>query len=207
MKVVKGLLFAGILAGSGIAMVPAQHAVAQEQATVRASEDQLGQLLAALGLEPKKNQQRYDFAFNAAVTDEEWQLSMSAVLSQDGTDVWLMAWLNELPKSSAEVPKTALLRLLAENDNLGGGKFFAYVPPTRRFVMQRIVPNDQLTSAKLKLALQDLGASVVQTYPIWAVDNWNPTGIPAAPTAPATSGTAPTQSAANDSKFDQPARR
>lgn len=209
MKVIKNLLVAGVLAGVGMTALPAQQVYAQDQVTSRLDEDQLGQLLAALGLQPKKNQQRYDFTFQSEVADEEWQLSMSAVLSQDGSDVWLMAWLNELPKSSAEVPKTALLRLLAQNDELGGGKFFAYIPPTRHFVMQRTIDNEQLTSAKIQVALQDLGASVVQTYPIWAVENWNPTGIPAAPTggsaAPASSPSP--QSAIDDSKFSQPARR
>ena len=38
---------------------------------------------------------------------------MSAVLSQNGQSIWLMAWLDELPRSSAEVPRAALLRLLA----------------------------------------------------------------------------------------------
>lgn len=210
MKVIKGLLFAGILAGAGLAALSPQHAVAQDPTAATVSEDELGQLLAALGLEPTKNQKRYDFAFTAEVTEEDWQLSMSAVLSQDGSDVWLMAWLKELPKSSAEVPKTALLRLLAQNDELGGGKFFSYIPATRRFVMQRVIPNNQLTSAKLRVALQDLGASVVQTHPIWEVDNWNPTGIPAAPTGgtttPPVAGRG-TQSAGNESKFDQPVQR
>ena len=209
MKVIKGLLVAGLLAGAGLSVVPASPVVAQDQVAASAAEEQLGQLLATLGLEAKKKLQRYDFAFSAVVSEEEWQLSMSAVLSQDGTDVWIMAWLDELPKSSAEVPKTALLRLLAQNDELGDGKFFAYIPTARRFVMQRTVPNNQLTSAQLRVALQDLGASVVQTYPIWAVANWNPTGIPAAPTGGTSQPAAgvPQRSAVNDSKFTQPVQR
>lgn len=206
MKFFKELLVAGVMAGAGAALVTPSPAVAQDQALQQISEQQLGQLIATLGLEPEKKLQRYDFAFTAMVAEEEWALSMSAVLSQDGTDVWLMAWLDELPKSSAQVPKTALLRLLAQNDELGSGKFFAYVPTARRFVLQRTIPNHQLTSAKLQLALQDLGASVVQTYPIWAVSNWNPTGIPAAPVGTA-SPTPPVQSAVNESKFEQPVRR
>ena len=81
---------------------------------------------------------------------------MSAVLSQDGTSIWLMAWLDECPKAAAEVPRTALLRLLAENDKLGGGKFFAYIPSNRRFVLQQVVPNEHMTAAKFKVILQDL---------------------------------------------------
>lgn len=208
MKFIKGMLVAGVLAGSGLSLISAPEVAAQETTTAQISEDQLGQLIATLGLEPEKKLQRYDFVFRAVVAEEEWELSMSAVLSQDSSDLWLMAWLDELPKSSNEVPKTALLRLLAQNDELGSGKFFAYIPATRRFVLQKAIPNHQLTSAKLKVALQDLGASVVETYPVWSVANWNPTGIPAAPAGAANPQTqSPTQSAVNDSKFEQPVRR
>ena len=84
-----------------------------------------------------------------------------------------MAWLDELPKSSSEVPRNALLRLLARNDKLGNGKFFAYIAANRRFVMQRIVPNQNMTTANFRDILKDLGQSVVETYPEWAVSNWN----------------------------------
>ena len=209
MKTIKRFLVAGVLAGASIATLPATAVVAQDQVATQISEDQLGELIATLGLEPTKKQQRYDFAFQAVVAEEEWELSMSAVLSQDKSDVWIMAWLDELPKASAEVPKTALLRLLAQNDKLGAGKFFAYIPTTRRFVLQRTIPNKELTSAKLRVALQDLGASVVQTYPVWSVANWNPKGIPAAPTGRSVKPSAnnPVQSAVNESKFKQPIRR
>lgn len=209
MKVLRGLFLAGALAGVTPQLISVNEVVAQDTAAVQATEDQLGQLIAALGLQPEKKEQRYDFAFRATLEEEEWELSMSAVLSRDGESVWIMAWLDELPKSSAEVPRTALLRLLAQNDQLGEGKFFAYIPGNRRFVLQRTIPNKNLTSAQLRVMLQDLGSSVVETYPVWAVANWNPTGIPASPVTPAETQpvTVPTQSAENASKFQQPIRR
>ncbi len=145
------------------------------------TEEQLGQLVTSLGLKPNKIQQRYDFAFTAKMEEQEWQLSMSTVLSQDGEWLWVMAWLDELPKTSAEVPRTALLRLLAENDRLGNGKFFAYIPANRKFVMQVSIPNQDMTPAKLQETIRDLGTAVVETYPQWAVANWTQAeGTPAA---------------------------
>jgi hypothetical protein len=210
-KMFNRMLLVGALAGAApLAYVPC-HAQAQEPATAtRITEDQLGQMIAALGLQPDKKLQRFDFAFQAQLEDQQWELSMSAVLSQDGASLWIMAWLDELPKASADVPRTALLRLLAQNDQLGDGKFFAYIPNNRRFVLQRSIPNDNMTSAKLRLFLQDLGSSVVETYPIWSVSNWNPTGTPNAPggAIPAPSDNAAiSPSATNDSKFEQPVRR
>lgn len=211
MKLFNRMLLVGALAGAGSVVVPAAPVVAQDQpAADRVSIEQVTEMVSALGIQAQRKGNRCDFAFNAQMQDQEWALSMSVALSEDGQSVWLIAWLDELPKASNDVPRGALLRLLAKNDQLGEGKFFAYIPGNRRFVMQRSIPNTGLTSARLRLLLQDLGTSVVDTYPIWAVVNWSPTGIPAAPVsnpaAPATNGT-PVQTGVNDSKFEQPVRR
>jgi len=186
---------AGAPAAAAPAAAPkAANVVTAEQAKLPlleggVSEEALEQLIVSLGLKPAKQLQRYDFAFKADMEGQEWTLSMSAVLSQDQQALWLMAWLDELPKSSDAVPRAALLRLLAENDTLGDGKMFAYIPNNRRFVMQRSVPNADMTSAKFRDLLQDLGASVVETYGVWSTSQWAPSAGPAAGTAAATPAT------------------
>jgi hypothetical protein len=145
---------------------------AQTAAPGRLSEAELGNLLRAMGVEVKLEEKRYDFSFGANYNKEGWNLSMSAVLSENGHAIWVMAWLDQCPKSAADVPRTALLRLLAKNDSMGNGKFFAYIPSNNRFVLQRVVPNENMTTAKFREILQDLGASVVETYPHWSVANW-----------------------------------
>lgn len=132
----------------------------------------LGNMIEAMGVEAKLDDKRYDFNFKTVYGGEEWELSMSAVLSQNEKSMWVMAWLDELPKSAADVPRTALLRLLANNDRMGNGKFFAYIPSNRRFVLQRVVANENMTTANFREVLQDLGASVVETFPHWTVSNW-----------------------------------
>ena len=192
--------------------------------------ESLGTLLKAMALEAKAVEQRYDFNFKATIENAEWELSMSAVLSADGSTLWILAWLDELPKSAADVPRTALLRLLSENDKLGKGKFFAYMASHRRFTLQRVIPNENMTAAAFRLALEDLGQSVVETHPRWSVSNWSSTTsedpasaqrtgnqvkgsapqgttAPARPAATSTAGqepqgaTRPVQSAVNNSKF------
>lgn len=138
------------------------------------TEADLGNLLGALGLKPTKTEQRYDFAFKTSIDGEEWKFSMSAVLSRNGESVWVMAWLDQIPTSANEVPRTALLRLLAANDRLGNGKFFAYIPTNKRFVLQRVVKNEEMTSKKVRELLQDLAASVADEHPTWSVANWAP---------------------------------
>ena len=136
------------------------------------TEEQLGILLKAMGLKAEKVEKRFDFVFRSVHNKEDWDLSMTAVLSADNKSIWIMAWLDELPKSAADVPRTALLRLLAANDRLGHGKFFAYVASNRRFVMQRIIPNENISTKGFRDSLQDLGLSVVEAYPYWSVTNW-----------------------------------
>lgn len=164
------------------------------------TEEQLGNLLKAMGLEAKKIESRYDFEFKAVQNKEEWNLSMTAVLSQDGSSIWLMAWLDQLPKSSADVPRTALLRLLSDNDRLGNGKFFAYVATNRRFVLQRVISNEAVTTKAFRSWLDDLGAGVVDTYDHWSVASWkaNETGNTASTTKSAPATAAKTQADDDD---------
>ena len=136
------------------------------------NEEQLGNMLNAMGIESKKVDSRYDFQFKAVHNKEEWDLSMTAVLSQDGSAIWLMAWLDQLPKSAADVPRTALLRLLSDNDRLGSGKFFAYVATNRRFVLQRVVANEGVTTKVFRAWLDDLGTSVAESFDHWSVSAW-----------------------------------
>ncbi len=201
----------------GVPSLPAQDAVSKPTAFSTAkvtapkvapkagsiTEEQLGNLLKAMGLEAKKIESRYDFEFKAVQNKEEWNLSMTAVLSQDGSSIWLMAWLDQLPKSSADVPRTALLRLLSDNDRLGNGKFFAYVATNRRFVLQRVISNEAVTTKAFRSWLDDLGAGVVDTYDHWSVASWKATdGSNTASTAKAAPATTAKASADADDDDD-----
>ncbi len=180
--------FAAVLSIMAIlgASLQAQQPAASQNAAATPStkapgqitEVQLGNLLKAMGLTTTKKKKRFDFQFKANQNKEEWELSMSAVLSENGEWVWVMAWLDPLPRSAADVPRTAMLRLLSDNDRMGNGKFFAYVSSNRRFVLQRVIPNQNMTTKKFHGILTDLGSSVVQYYPHWSTDNWKRSKAP-----------------------------
>lgn len=143
--------------------------------------------LGALKLKPTKTESRFDFEFaHKSKEGEEWELSMSVVLSNDTKTVWMMAWLDELPQNAADVPRTALLRLLADNDKMGQGHFFAYVSSNRRFVLQKVIKNENISPASMKTDLLELGKTVIGTHPHWNVANWKSLGntAPASPGAP-----------------------
>ncbi len=166
-----------VLGAAATALVAPALAVAADgqksAAKGKLTVESLGQLLKAMGVEAKLNEARYDFDFKSVVDEAEWQFSMSAVLSKDVSSIWIMAWLDELPKSPADVPRTALLRLLSDNDKLGQGTFFAYIATNRRFVLQRVIPNENMTTASFRGSLDALGANVADTYAHWSVANWN----------------------------------
>lgn len=157
---------------AGLLAIPGTSVAQETSAPGQINEADLGNLLKAMGLKPTKTEKRYDFRFKAVIEGEEWELSMSAVLSQNGQSIWVMAWLDELPRSASDVPRTALLRMLSLNDRLGKGKFFAYIASNRRFVLQRVIANEQISTKSFRDDLQDLGVSVAQTYGYWSVANW-----------------------------------
>lgn len=166
-----------VLGAAAAALVAPAMMVAADPAKPAAkgklSNESLGALLKAMGIEAQQTETRYDFDFKSVVDEEEWVFSMSAVLSKDASSIWIMAWLDELPKSPADVPRTALLRLLSDNDKLGQGTFFAYIATNRRFVLQRVISNENMSTAEFRKALDMLGANVADTYSHWSVANWN----------------------------------
>jgi hypothetical protein len=164
----------GTLAASALA---ADKAKDKEKAPVKSGQltlEGLGNLLAALGLKTTREKSQYNFTFPAKL-DVEWNMTMSAVLSTDEQSIWIMAWLNELPKAASDVPRTALLRLLAENDKMGKA-FFAYLPSTRRFVLERVIDNAEITTATFKEDMLDLARLVIDTQPVWTVSEWKSSG-------------------------------
>lgn len=197
------------LALGALAALTCQAVTASADEATPMTDANLAQIIKSIGLTPQQQDSRFDFEFKASMGEEQWQLSMSSVLSQDGRSVWLMAWLDELPKNAADVPRTALLRLLAENDKMGNGKFFAYIANNRRFVLQRVIPTQGLTKDSFKAALQDLGSTVVQTYPQWSVAGWSAPVEQEVQTAarPAQQEPVKTQAVGNDSKYALPVRK
>jgi hypothetical protein len=153
--------------GSGKAPARTQPAAVEGQLSVEA----LGNLLDAMGLKPSKFETSFNFTFPFKA-ETEWNMQMTATMSTDQQGIWITAWLAELPQSAADVPRTALLRLLAQNDELGGGIFFAYIPKVRKIVLECMVANEEITSATFKEDIRDLATRVSETQAIWNVADW-----------------------------------
>ncbi|MDB5341126.1 MAG: hypothetical protein JWN70_6745 [Planctomycetaceae bacterium] len=192
------------------AAAPAKTAAAPATAAKEApapgalNEETLKKMLEAIGLKPTQSQSRFDFAFALKPQGgEEWNLSMSAVLSSDGKTIWVMAWLDELPRSSRDVPRTALLKLLAENDLMGKGKFFSYIPANRRFALQQVIENHSMSTRKFHGMLVELGHTVIETYGFWSVEAWKEPASGESPNSDPNAGQQTTST--NNNTVNQPA--
>jgi len=142
-----------------------------ELADGQLSVEALGNLLEAMGLKPNRFETSYNFTFPFKA-ETEWNMAMTATMSQDEEGIWITAWLAELPQSAADVPRTALLRLLAQNDELGGGIFFAYMPKVRKIVLECMIANEDVTSASFREDVRDLATRVAETQQFWDVAEW-----------------------------------
>lgn len=131
----------------------------------------LGNLLEAMGLKATKFESSYNFTFPFKA-DIEWNMTMSATMSTDELGIWITAYLSEMPQTAADVPRTALLKLLAQNDELGDGIFFAYISKVRKIVMERMIPNEDITSASFKESIRELATRVTETQSLWTVSEW-----------------------------------
>ena len=135
--------------------------------------DGLAKMLTVIGVEPRRAGTRLDFDLKSKRNGREWNFAMSAVLSRDQQTIWIVAWLEEMPKSASKVPAAALLRLLSANDRMGNGKFFAYDRTNRRFLLQQVIANRRVTPQRITAALRDVAVSVIDMHSTWSVSEWS----------------------------------
>lgn len=138
----------------------------------------LGTMLEAMGLKPNRFESSFNFTFPFKA-EIEWNMTMAATMSTDEQGIWVTAFLAELPQTAADVPRTALLRLLAQNDEMGEGIFFAYIPKVKKIVLECFLANEDINSALFKECLTDLASRVAATQQYWNVAEWKQN--PAAP--------------------------
>ena len=131
----------------------------------------LGTLLESMGLKATQYESSFNFTFPFKA-EAEWNMTMQATMSTDEKGVWVTAFLADLPQAAADVPRAALLKLLAQNDDLGDGIFFAYIPKVRKIVLERMIPNEGITSANFKDSISELATRVTETQPLWTVSEW-----------------------------------
>ncbi|HEY2250016.1 MAG TPA: hypothetical protein VGH74_03105 [Planctomycetaceae bacterium] len=151
-----------------------------EEEPTQLSVEGLGTMLEAMGLKPNRFESSFNFTFpfkakvdgDKVDKDIEWNMTMAATMSTDEQGIWITAFLAELPQTAADVPRTALLRLLAQNDEMGEGIFFAYIPKVKKIVLECFIANEDISSALFKECLTELASRVAGTQQYWNVAEW-----------------------------------
>ena len=157
---------------------------------------QLGAMIREMGLEPYLVQSRYDFQYLTEVNGQEIELSLSAVLRENNSVVHVKAWLDPLP--AGIVPGEPLLEMLARNEEMHRGLRFAYSRQMGRFLLEKTVPNRDVTPQVLTRIFDDVSQGVTENWSVWSTSNWKNRQR----RSPATS-----QEVISEEKFEMPIRR
>jgi len=158
---------------------------------------QLGAMISQMGLEPYRVQSRYDFQYRAKLDGQEIELSLSAVLRENDSLIRVSAWLDPLP--AGIIPGTPLLDMLSRNEEMKRGLRFAYSKQTGRFLLEKTVPNKEITPELLATIFQDVSHSVTENWPVWSTSSWkNRTRRSPATTA---------REVISEERFEMPVRR
>ncbi len=152
--------------------VAGKENIKQASVTLNALDfEQLGDMLEKMGLEPYHAQVRYDFQFRAELDGQEIELSLSAMLRDEGSRVYVIAWLDPLP--AGVIPGSPLLEMLSRNEEMGQGLQFAYSKQTGRFLLSKTIPNKDITAELLTTVFQDVSLSVTENWSTWSTSNWS----------------------------------
>lgn len=133
--------------------------------------ESLGTLLREdMGLDASPFENRHDFLYKADLQNQELELFFSVALSTDQKQLRVRAWLDPLPEGM--ISEEPLLKLLNRNAELTAGLHYAYSREGRRFLIEAVLKNDQMTAEKLKTALNEVSMEVATSWGLWATSEW-----------------------------------
>jgi hypothetical protein len=143
---------------------------ASSEAGFTLTKDNLGQVLANLGLRPEKvNEKRYRMAIERGGI----KFTITASVSDDGTELWLNTYVAEV-SDIAKLPSGVMDKLLTASNDYGPAHFTFTAgekPGVRSVYLHRALDNRGLNPAMIREALDNLASDVVSTRPIWSLLN------------------------------------
>lgn len=150
---------------------PAPHATAAAKKPAAAAPGSvtsanLGATLKGLGL-ATVSQEGYQ---RLRVEEERFSYLIDLRFSDSGEWLVCMAHLSPVPDLS-KVPAAPFLALLSTNDNLLGMSF-SYNRTTAQIMLNETIPGKALTPTSLRVHLERLRATVLQTQGLWDATKW-----------------------------------
>ena len=117
----------GVLFVLGALAVDWSDAADRSTSTGVIDSEGLGRMLRSVGVKPRAAGSRYDFEFHSKQGGQEWDFAMSAVISQNGGTIWVMAWREEMLQHAQTVSDARTL--LADERQVGEASTFSPSEP------------------------------------------------------------------------------
>jgi hypothetical protein len=140
-----------------------------------------GKILTSESLSEMLDSMGYDFRaetlasgnviYLVTIPSDTWKFMVEVSVAPNGSLVWLLAPLQQLP---AAVPGEPLVRLLQENWTIYP-QTFAIPKDGRRLYLQRAVENQNITPARLRAAIESMTGAIRNTAPLWDASKWGQT--------------------------------
>jgi hypothetical protein len=128
---------------------------------------QLGDTLRNMGYDPKPQKNVNGGTYYTLLFERgTWTFSLTVVLSNDGTYLWLSSPLTQIPDGAQASPQ-ALLKLMERNYQIGPS-FFSFRPAQgNRIYLSAPIANHNLTPAKFRSQMDEFLSTIQETYPLW----------------------------------------
>ena len=126
----------------------------------------MGQVLTNMGLRPEKvNEKRYRMQIDRGGL----KFTISASISNDGTEVWLNTYVAEVADIS-KLPVSVVDKMMIASNDLGPSHFTFVAgekPGVRSVYVHRALDNHGLNPAMIREGIDALSADVVSAKPLW----------------------------------------
>ncbi len=167
---VRGRFVGCALAGALLVLAGLAHAQSERPAG-RLDAAGLRAMLTALGYPPREARGEPGVELEIVLHPQDGRaITTRVTLSQDGSIVWLVAWLKKVPPGRT-ISGNAILGMLEENDAIGP-THFSYNESRRWFYLNKPIPNQDMTAEKLRGELNHLATMVARTESLWDPDRW-----------------------------------
>jgi hypothetical protein len=108
--------------------------------------------------------------FKESLADNSLTFTITMDFSSDKTMVWIYTGLYSVPEGKT-APSSALLALLAKNDDIGP-EFFSYSVSNKLLYLNYPAPNTDVTPAVLRRRLKSFLADLDETRDLWDPEKW-----------------------------------
>src|SRR4029079_914159 len=135
--------------------------------TLKAMLENLGYQVTVTGDKPPRH---FKVDESATIKSIDFTITFDLSSEKDATTLWIYAALYEIP-ADKPAPSSALLALLAKNDEIGP-TFFSYATSNKLLYLNAPTANVDITPVVLRQKINNFIGKMDSTYSLWNVKEW-----------------------------------